>query len=52
MFKIKLQPNEVKFCKRCVASNQKPCPSDEKKTIFYIQLRNFLDLKTEYVLLV
>ena len=42
MFKIKLQPNEVKFCKRCVASNQKPCPSDIKKDDFLHSAKEFL----------
>ena len=42
MFKIKLQPDEVKFCRKCVASNQKPCPSDIKKDDFLHSAKEFL----------
>ena len=30
-FNIEKQPKTVKFCSNCIASNQKPCPSDIKK---------------------
>ena len=42
MFKIKNQPLDVSFCKTCVASNQKPCPSDIKKDDFLHSAKEFL----------
>ena len=42
MFNIKLQPKEVRFCKTCVTSNQKPCPSDIKKDDFLHSSKEFL----------
>ena len=42
MFKIKHQPNEVIFCKKCVNTNQKPVPSDIKKDDKFHTAKKFL----------
>ena len=44
-FNIKNQPKSVFFCKKCVASNQKPCPSDIKKDNHEHSAKEFLRFK-------